>query len=573
MSTADQVLFERWSRSRDAEAFTELTRRYAGMVHASCLRVLQNRSDAEDATLECFEKLATLHRGPQGHMGAWLHRMAVNAALDRLRSDRRRKEREQRYSDAQPHNAEPMWDDLYEHVDEAIAALPDNLRGPIVAHFLDNETHAAIAEREGVTRSAITQRIDRGIEALRDNLRKRGVIVGGAALAAMLAENAKAEPLPAALSQALAKLALSGVPGAAVAASATVAWWLAAGAIAAVAIVAVSAFTALRKEQPAPPSVPMSAASAPAEEMSPVAPAQNHAMSEPPLPSVEASGLGNRILGRAYDKETGQGVAGVALQSRLGCKGNHEYPNTTSDEEGRYELVLPCDGLWAVDVEAPLPYAWASPATVYTTEGRATAGVDFALERGHRVAGRVVDAAGRPLAGADVEGHGDNEAGFDVKSKADGTFEAAQALPARNVCFTAYLDREGHPRIESLRYGPYDVPVPGLEGLTLVLYEPASVSGRILDPQGQPVAGVNAMAVIDAYSGAADPKLSPQRREFGGEDSDEDGRYEIALSTPGSYHLGVLGSSSMPVLARVEVKPGDRLTGIDLCIPADQAVH
>ena len=52
------LLLDRYARTGDAEAFTELVRRYRSMVYSTCLRVLGNPSDAEDVTRECFLSLA-----------------------------------------------------------------------------------------------------------------------------------------------------------------------------------------------------------------------------------------------------------------------------------------------------------------------------------------------------------------------------------------------------------------------------------------------------------------------------------------------------------------------------------
>ena len=94
MSDTDQILLNRWISDRDAQAFKRLTTKHCGMVYATCLRILRNAADAEEAAQESFAALATVSRGPDGAMGAWLHRIATNQALNRRRADGRRRERE-----------------------------------------------------------------------------------------------------------------------------------------------------------------------------------------------------------------------------------------------------------------------------------------------------------------------------------------------------------------------------------------------------------------------------------------------------------------------------------------------
>ena len=102
----------------------------------------------------------------------------------------------------------PDPDDIHVFVDEAIGELPDKLRAPVVAHFLEGRTHQEIAEELGVPRSTITSRVARGIDEIRKHLRRKGVAVSVSALASLLtAESAQAAP--AALVAALGKMALS----------------------------------------------------------------------------------------------------------------------------------------------------------------------------------------------------------------------------------------------------------------------------------------------------------------------------------------------------------------------------
>ncbi|MDX9973259.1 MAG: sigma-70 family RNA polymerase sigma factor [FCB group bacterium] len=210
MSTNDLDLGWRWVTRRDAGAFQALVARHAGMVYGTCRRVLGNATEAEDVAQECFEILARTPKWPEGSLGAWLHRVATNRCLNRLKSERRRVDREERYVRERAPHAESEWDDIYRYVDEAIAALPDKYRIPLIACFYESQSHAAIAESLGIPRRTVTYRIDKGVEHIRESLRKRGLPVAAASLVAMLGANL-AEAAPASLTASLGKLALAGV--------------------------------------------------------------------------------------------------------------------------------------------------------------------------------------------------------------------------------------------------------------------------------------------------------------------------------------------------------------------------
>lgn len=209
MQTADQMLLERWRAEGDAEAFREITARYAGLVYAAAKRVLKDPSDAEDVAQECFEALALRREAAPTYLGAWLHTVATNRALNYLDTVQRRRAREQRAAAATPEFTRTEWDDLYEHVDAAIAELPEELHAAIVGHFLEGRSKADLARALGVSRPAIHYRIDKGLEHVRHALRRRGVTASTGAFGAAMAAQAS-EVVPASLIAGLGKIAVAG---------------------------------------------------------------------------------------------------------------------------------------------------------------------------------------------------------------------------------------------------------------------------------------------------------------------------------------------------------------------------
>jgi RNA polymerase sigma-70 factor, ECF subfamily len=77
----------RRAQQGDAAAFERIYRLHSRRVYALCLRMLGNTAEAEDlaqeAFLQLFRKIATF-RG-ESAFSTWLHRLAVNVVLMRLR--------------------------------------------------------------------------------------------------------------------------------------------------------------------------------------------------------------------------------------------------------------------------------------------------------------------------------------------------------------------------------------------------------------------------------------------------------------------------------------------------------
>jgi RNA polymerase sigma factor (sigma-70 family) len=221
LGISEHMLVETWIRSRDGEAFKSIVDTYGGMVYASAKRILGSAADAEDLTQECFAALAGLKHPPKAPLGPWLHRVVVNLSLNRIKADRSREVREGRFAAATPHVVEPTWPELERILDETIADLPERLRAPIVAHYLLGKSHNAIAQEMGLSRQAVTYRVEKAIEKLRFSLQRKGVTLAGTTLIAFLgSQTADALPPPLALS--LGKTALASACGATQASTAIV---------------------------------------------------------------------------------------------------------------------------------------------------------------------------------------------------------------------------------------------------------------------------------------------------------------------------------------------------------------
>ena len=222
--TNEHALLAQWINGKNEEAFHGIVARYSGLVYATSLRVLRNDADAQEAALDAFLALSQLRRVPDSPLGAWLHRTAVHRAIDRHRKTQTRQRHESALVRETPSETSAVgWDDISGMVDEAVAALPEELRQAVVGHFFEGRTHAELADAAGLSRPAITKRVHHGVEEVRSALIRKGVTVGSvAALTLLLEEHAVAAPaVPAALVASLGKIAVSGFTAAGAAAGAS----------------------------------------------------------------------------------------------------------------------------------------------------------------------------------------------------------------------------------------------------------------------------------------------------------------------------------------------------------------
>ncbi len=208
----DDHLLRAFVAERSAEAFGEIVRRYAGMVFGVALRVTADRAAAEDVAQDCFFKLTQRADQVRDSLPGWLHQVALNRAREFIRGDAARRRHEQAVA-IQPDAANDggtTWADVAPLVDEALADLPEELRVPLVEHFLCGRPQADVAARLGVNQGTISRRIERGLERVREHLRQAGVVTPTiAGLMVLLTSNA-VEAAPPTLVAALGKVNLAG---------------------------------------------------------------------------------------------------------------------------------------------------------------------------------------------------------------------------------------------------------------------------------------------------------------------------------------------------------------------------
>lgn len=191
----DQTLLSQYVATGDAAAFAQLTERHLGMVRAVCLRVLGNSHDAEEIAQECFFELSRHAAEVHTSLPGWLHRAATSRSLNAIRSRTRRKRRERECGvpeEAATVPAEANDAELRRFVQGALKELPDDLRLPVVLHYVDGKTQRDVALRLGVNQSTISRRMQDALRLLREKLTQAGYAASAPAVASFIRQHAVA---------------------------------------------------------------------------------------------------------------------------------------------------------------------------------------------------------------------------------------------------------------------------------------------------------------------------------------------------------------------------------------------
>ena len=127
--------------------------------------------DADDCVQEAFIRLAVQDPIPEDPV-AWLARVVRNAAIDAIRSNRRRAGRETEVAAERPAWLEPVNLSALDNpspleIQHALATLEDVTRDIVVAHIWNQMTFRQIAEAFELTPATTHRKYEAGIEALR----------------------------------------------------------------------------------------------------------------------------------------------------------------------------------------------------------------------------------------------------------------------------------------------------------------------------------------------------------------------------------------------------------------------
>ncbi len=218
----DAELLRRYAEERSEGAFAELVRRRVGLVYSVAVRQCGGDAQlAEDVTQKVFTDLASKAGELAGRpvLSGWLYRSARFAAADVVRSERRRRVREEAnalmnesWAGKADAGVSADWEKLRPVLDEALAELGEDDRDAVALRFLEEKSFAEIGRRLELSEDAARKRVSRAVEKLQGLLARRGVTSTEAALALVLANQAAAT-VPAGLAASVTSGALAGAVG------------------------------------------------------------------------------------------------------------------------------------------------------------------------------------------------------------------------------------------------------------------------------------------------------------------------------------------------------------------------
>lgn len=183
MTDADAL--SRYQHDGSHDAFELLVRRHVDLVYSVARRHVNSPQLAEDIAQSVFIELSQNARAikPGTPLVAWLHVVSRRLALNAIRDETRRLERERQATLlAEMKSDTPDWNAIEPLLDEAVASLPDQDRAAILLRYFEQKSLRDVGAALGTSDDAAQKRVSRALDQLRAFLAGRGVVVTAAGL-------------------------------------------------------------------------------------------------------------------------------------------------------------------------------------------------------------------------------------------------------------------------------------------------------------------------------------------------------------------------------------------------------
>ena len=169
--------------SRDGTALEYLYERYSASVMGLAIKMLGNRSEADEVVQETFWRIwskTNSYRADRGTLLSWMFGIAHNLCIDLIRQQKVKQVNVEEaqianLADHGMHEAASIKDSLQrEQVQSAMEDLPSEQREVIELAFFKGLTRQEIAKATGVPLGTVHTRARLGLQKLRTALQARG---------------------------------------------------------------------------------------------------------------------------------------------------------------------------------------------------------------------------------------------------------------------------------------------------------------------------------------------------------------------------------------------------------------
>ncbi len=170
--SSDEELLKHYKQSGNKDLFADLFKKHVSVVYGTCLFYLQDKDEAQDATMQLFEKLMLdINKREIDNFKGWLSFVVRNHCISIIRKNKSQSKNiksyyEFEYEDANYETEEKINsvsdDVMLENMKQCLPKLKENQRICVELFYLNNKSYQDIANETGFTLNEIKSYIQNG---------------------------------------------------------------------------------------------------------------------------------------------------------------------------------------------------------------------------------------------------------------------------------------------------------------------------------------------------------------------------------------------------------------------------
>jgi RNA polymerase sigma factor (sigma-70 family) len=169
---SDEELLKRYKQSGNKELFADLFKKHVSVVYGTCLFYLQDKAEAQDATMQLFEKLLLdINNREIENFKAWLSFVVRNHCISIIRKSKSQTKNIKSYYEFEFETPEFEREEkintisdelLQDKIKECLPKLKENQRTCLDLFYLQNKSYQTIAGETGFSLNEIKSYIQNG---------------------------------------------------------------------------------------------------------------------------------------------------------------------------------------------------------------------------------------------------------------------------------------------------------------------------------------------------------------------------------------------------------------------------
>ncbi|MBC7694842.1 MAG: sigma-70 family RNA polymerase sigma factor [Burkholderiales bacterium] len=170
--SSDEELLKHFKKSGDKELFAELFKKHVSVVYGTCLFYLQDKDEAQDATMQLFEKLMLdINNRDINNFKGWLSFVVRNHCISLIRKNKSNAKHIKSYYEFEYEAPSYETDEkissindevMLEEMKNCLPKLKENQRTCVELFYLKNKSYQDIADATSFTLNEIKSYIQNG---------------------------------------------------------------------------------------------------------------------------------------------------------------------------------------------------------------------------------------------------------------------------------------------------------------------------------------------------------------------------------------------------------------------------